>query len=158
MGLGDVYINLKGTRGGRASSRRAPSTRRFARSSSRGSRRCRIPKTGERAVSRVFKREDVYRRFDPRVIPDLIVTNTRGYRVSWQSSLGVPTANVFEDNRDVWSGDHCSVDPDLVRGILFASRPFRSGAHSGNRGRHRVRPGAHRRRPRPPRPPGQSLW
>jgi hypothetical protein len=31
--------------------------------------------------------------------------------VSWQSSLGVPTETVFEDNRDVWSGDHCSLDP-----------------------------------------------
>jgi len=46
--------------------------------------------------------------------------------VSWQSSLGVPTETVFEDNRDVWSGDHCSLDPDLVRGVFFASRPFRS--------------------------------
>jgi hypothetical protein len=44
--------------------------------------------------------------------------------VSWQSSLGVPTGSVFEDNRDVWSGDHCSLDPDLVRGVFFASRPF----------------------------------
>ena len=49
------------------------------------------PKNGERAVSRVFKREEVYRRFNPRLIPDLIVTNRPGYRVSWQASLGVPT-------------------------------------------------------------------
>jgi len=82
------------------------------------------PKTGERAVSRVFKREDVYQRYDPRLIPDLIVANLPGYRVSWQASLGVPTGSVFEDNRDVWSGDHCSLDPDLVRGVFFASRPF----------------------------------
>jgi hypothetical protein len=33
---------------------------------------------------------------------------------------------VFEDNRDVWSGDHCSLDPELVKGILFASRPIPS--------------------------------
>ena len=38
----------------------------------------------------------------------------------------MPTATVFEDNRDVWSGDHCSLDPDLVRGVLFASKPFRA--------------------------------
>ncbi|HEY7573695.1 MAG TPA: hypothetical protein VIB08_00865, partial [Thermoanaerobaculia bacterium] len=69
--------------------------------------------------------------FDPRLIPDLIVTNLPGYRVSWQSSLGVPTESVFEDNRDVWSGDHCSLDPDLVRGILFASKPFRSSPVPG---------------------------
>jgi len=84
------------------------------------------PKGGARAVSRVFKREQIYRRFDPRLIPDLIVTNRPPYRVSWQSSLGVPTPNVFEENRDVWSGDHCSLDPDLVRGVLFASKPFRA--------------------------------
>jgi hypothetical protein len=36
----------------------------------------------------------------------------------------VPTGNVFEDNRDVWSGDHCSLDPDLVRGVFFSSKPF----------------------------------
>ena len=62
----------------------------------------------------------------PDFTTDLIVTNLPGYRVSWQSSLGVPTETVFEDNRDVWSGDHCSLDPDLVRGVLFASRPFRA--------------------------------
>ncbi|HKD12565.1 MAG TPA: nucleotide pyrophosphatase, partial [Thermoanaerobaculia bacterium] len=84
------------------------------------------PKTGDRAVSRVFKREEVYRRYDPRLIPDLIVTNRPPYRVSWQASLGVPTSTIFEDNRDVWSGDHCSLDPDLVRGVFFASRPFRT--------------------------------
>ncbi len=53
------------------------------------------------------------------------MANLPGYRVSWQSSLGVPTGSVFEDNRDVWSGDHCSLDPDLVRGVFFSSKPFR---------------------------------
>ncbi|HVE65573.1 MAG TPA: hypothetical protein VNC59_03250, partial [Thermoanaerobaculia bacterium] len=77
-----------------------------------------------RPTSRVFKREEVYGRYDPRLIPDLFVANRAGFRVSWQSSLGVPTGSVFEDNRDVWSGDHCSLDPDLVRGVFFASRPF----------------------------------
>src|SRR5262249_59896093 len=72
-----------------------------------------------------FRREQIYRRYDPRLIPDLIVTNRPGYRVSWQASLGVPTETVFEDNRDVWSGDHWSLDPDLVRGIFFSSKPFR---------------------------------
>jgi predicted AlkP superfamily phosphohydrolase/phosphomutase len=89
------------------------------------------PKNGEKAVSRVFKREDVYKRYDPRLIPDLIVANRPGYRVSWQSSLGVPTGNVFEDNRDVWSGDHCSLDPDLVRGVFFSTKAFRSDTVPG---------------------------
>jgi predicted AlkP superfamily phosphohydrolase/phosphomutase len=130
MGLGDVYVNLRGRErdglvapGAEYEALRAELIARLTALSD--------PVNGERAVSRVFKREDVYRRFDARTIPDLIVTNTAGYRVSWQSSLGVPTANVFEDNRDVWSGDHCSVDPDLVRGVLFASRRFRADSIPG---------------------------
>jgi predicted AlkP superfamily phosphohydrolase/phosphomutase len=78
-------------------------------------------KNGAKAVSRVLRREEAYRKFDPNLIPDLFVLNTDGFRVSWQSSLGVPTENLFEDNTDVWSGDHCSVDPQLVRGIFFAT-------------------------------------
>jgi predicted AlkP superfamily phosphohydrolase/phosphomutase len=124
MGLGDIYINLQGREGGGIV---APGAEYEALRDELSSRLTALadPKNGQRAVSRVFKREQVYRRFDPRLIPDLIVTNLPGFRVSWQSSLGVPTENVFEDNRDVWSGDHCSLDPDLVRGVLFASRPFR---------------------------------
>jgi len=78
-------------------------------------------RNGEKAVSRVLRREEAYKKFDPNLIPDLFVLNTDGFRVSWQSSLGVPTENLFEDNTDVWSGDHCSVDPRLVEGIFFSS-------------------------------------
>jgi predicted AlkP superfamily phosphohydrolase/phosphomutase len=123
MGLGDIYVNLKGREADGLVERE-----RVRGAAQEGSPRLTAltdPKNGLRAVSRVFRREDVYRRFNPRLIPDLIVANLPGYRVSWQSSLGVPTETVFEDNRDVWSGDHCSLDPDLVRGILFSSRAFR---------------------------------
>ncbi len=130
MGLGDIYVNLAGREAGGIV---APGAEYEALRSEIASRLTGLvdPKNGERAVSRVFRREDVYRRFDPRLIPDLIVTNRPGYRVSWQSSLGVPTENVFEDNHDVWSGDHCSLDPELVKGILFASRAIPAGRALG---------------------------
>jgi predicted AlkP superfamily phosphohydrolase/phosphomutase len=125
MGLGDVYVNLRGRE---ADGIVAPGAEYEALRNELIAKLEALtdPTGGARAVSRVFKREQIYRRFDPRLIPDLIVTNRPPYRVSWQSSLGVPTPNVFEDNRDVWSGDHCSLDPDLVRGVLFASKPFRA--------------------------------
>lgn len=124
MGLGDIYVNLKGRE---ADGLVEPGAEYEALRKELSERLTALtdPKNGLRAVSRVFRREDVYRRFNPRLIPDLIVANLPGYRVSWQSSLGVPTETVFEDNRDVWSGDHCSLDPDLVRGILFSSRPLK---------------------------------
>jgi predicted AlkP superfamily phosphohydrolase/phosphomutase len=123
MGLGDIYVNLSGREAGGIV---APGAEYEALRAELITRLAGLtdPKNGEKAVSRVFKREDIYRRYDPRLIPDLIVANRPGYRVSWQSSLGVPTDNVFEDNRDVWSGDHCSLDPDLVRGVFFSSKPF----------------------------------
>lgn len=81
--------------------------------------------TGRSPVERVYTREEAYGSFDPDVIPDIFVTNSEGYRVSWQASLGVVTPELYEVNRQVWSGDHCSVDPDVVPGILFSSRPLR---------------------------------
>ncbi len=123
MGLGEIYINVAGReRDG------------IVRPGADYERvRCELierlqtltdAKSGARAVSRVVRREEAYKRFDPNLIPDLFVLNTAGFRVSWQSSLGVPTPDLFEDNTDVWSGDHCSVDPELVRGIFFSSLPL----------------------------------
>lgn len=156
MGLGDVYVNLKGREKDGIVPPGAPYE------ALRDELVARLtgltdPKNGERAVSRVFKREQVYRRFNPRLIPDLIVTNRPGYRVSWQASLGVPTDTVFEDNRDVWSGDHCSLDPELVKGIFFASRPFRAAQAPGIAdvtASIRALIGA----PSPPDAAGKSLW
>ena len=80
MGLGDVYVNLKGREKGGivepGASYEALRTELIEKLTAMTD-----PKNGERAVSRVFKREEIYRRFDPRLIPDLIVTNTVGYRV-----------------------------------------------------------------------------
>jgi predicted AlkP superfamily phosphohydrolase/phosphomutase len=124
LGFGDIYVNLKG-REHTGIVEPGEAYERLRDEISRGLLELIDPKEGERVVSRVFKREEVYRRFDPRLIPDLIASNRPGWRVSWQSTLGVPT-DLFEDNRDVWSGDHCSLDPDLVRGVLFSSRAFRA--------------------------------
>lgn len=83
------------------------------------------PATGQHPVSRVFLREELYRTFDPQLIPDLVVTTSEGYRLSWQSALGGMPAGLFEDNARVWSGDHCTLDPAVVPGVLFTSVPLR---------------------------------
>src|SRR5438093_217277 len=80
------------------------------------------PETGDHPVRRVLSREEVYRQFDPNMIPDLFVTNNDGYRVSWQTSLGGIPKQLIEPNKQVWSGDHCSVDPEIVKGIFFYNR------------------------------------
>ena len=83
-------------------------------------------------VHEVYRGKDIYS--GPtvqRYAPDLLVGFERGYRVSWQTTLGGGGEKVIEDNRFRWSGDHCSVDPELVPGILFSSVPLDPAAKPG---------------------------
>jgi predicted AlkP superfamily phosphohydrolase/phosphomutase len=126
MGLGDIYVNVKGREGQGIVSPGAEYEQ-VRKDIIAGLSGLVDPKTGEKAVSRIFTREEAYGSFDADLIPDLFVTNTEAYRVSWQSSLGVVTPEMFEDNAQVWSGDHCSLDPAVVPGILFSNRKLRPG-------------------------------
>jgi len=123
LGLGSLYVNLVGReRDGIV----MPGTeyREVVEGIRAGLEALVDPETGERPVSRVWTRDEMYSEFDPDVIPDLRVGNALDYRVSWQTTLGGVPADVVEDNTKPWSGDHCSNDPDLVRGILFSNRPI----------------------------------
>ncbi len=53
--------------------------------------------------------------------PDVVIGYENGYRASWDAAVGKVSAEVFDDNRKAWSGDHC-IDPHLVPGILFSNR------------------------------------
>ncbi len=123
LGLGGLYINLAGREkhGVVAPGREYETLRREL-----AARLAAVvdPETGEHPVSRVFLREEVYRTFDPQLIPDLIVTTSRGWRISWQSALGGMPDRLFEDNDRVWSADHCTLDPAVVPGVLFSSKPL----------------------------------
>ena len=39
-----------------------------------------------------------------------------------KTALGEVPSEIMEENSRLWSADHCSVDPDLVPGILFINR------------------------------------
>lgn len=82
------------------------------------------PETGQKPVRHVYKREEVYKDFDPDLIPDLIIANNNGYRVSWQTSLGGIPKETIEDNTKNWSADHCSLDPEITKGIFLSNRNF----------------------------------
>ncbi len=121
MGLGEVYINLRGREehgivepGAEYDALKTELKRSLLTMTD--------PENGEHPVRRVLAREEIYRQFDPNMIPDLFVTNNDGYRVSWQTSLGGIPKDLIEPNKQVWSGDHCSVDPEIVKGIFFYNR------------------------------------
>ncbi|HKO01953.1 MAG TPA: alkaline phosphatase family protein [Thermoanaerobaculia bacterium] len=126
MGLGELYINLQGRE---AHGIVQPGAEYDALKKELQSRLVVMqdPENGEHPVRRVIAREDVYRQFDPNMIPDLFITNNDGYRVSWQTSLGGIPKNLLDPNKQVWSGDHCSVDPEIVKGIFFYNRKLATG-------------------------------
>jgi predicted AlkP superfamily phosphohydrolase/phosphomutase len=126
MGLGELYINLKGRE---AEGIVEPGPEYDALKKELQQRLVAMvdPETGQHPVRRVLTREEAYKKFDPNMIPDLFILNNDGYRVSWQTSLGGIPKVLFEDNKKVWSGDHCSVDPEIVKGIFFTNRKVVSG-------------------------------
>jgi predicted AlkP superfamily phosphohydrolase/phosphomutase len=84
-------------------------------------------KTGQRAVTRVLRREEYRDRGHLDVGPDLVVGYAKGMRGSNESALGAVGPEAITDNQEAWSGDHC-MDPDAVPGVLFTSRPLRKPA------------------------------
>ena len=83
------------------------------------------PATGQAAVTRVYFPEATYA--DRGFLadgPDLIVGYARGTRCSNASARGAVPSEVFADNDDAWSGDHC-MDHEAVPGILLTNRALR---------------------------------
>jgi predicted AlkP superfamily phosphohydrolase/phosphomutase len=79
------------------------------------------PQGGNRAITRVDVAKEVYQGPYSQSGPDLLVGYNRGYRAGWKTILGSFPTDVFEDNTNPWSGDHC-MDYTLVPGVLLSNR------------------------------------
>ena len=55
------------------------------------------PETGERVISKVYKTKDCYQGSEVENAPDLIIGYNKGYRASWQTTLGKFPKEFFED-------------------------------------------------------------
>lgn len=85
------------------------------------------PETGRRVVHRVYRREELYQGPYLEELPDLIIGYERGYRTE-RASLKVSTERpVISTNRTKWCGDHITVDPELVPGVLFSNCKITGG-------------------------------
>jgi len=120
LGLGQVYLNLAG-REAKGIVQPGEDYKKLAAEIKAGLEAYVDPETGQHPVQHVFTRDEAYGTYDPLLIPDLIPSNSEGYRVGWQDSLGGIAKAVVEPNLRIWSGDHCSVYPPLVKGILFSN-------------------------------------
>jgi predicted AlkP superfamily phosphohydrolase/phosphomutase len=119
LGLGGVYLNLKGREargtvapGAEASALKAELARKLG--------DLHDGPNGPAAITRVYDRDAVYAGPFKDNAPDLIIGYNEGYRASWDGVTGIVDDTVIEDNGKAWSGDHC-IDPALVPGVLFSS-------------------------------------
>jgi predicted AlkP superfamily phosphohydrolase/phosphomutase len=126
FGLGGIYVNQRGREAGGIV---APGAEAAAvkRAIIEGLNGLPDPEGGRIAIREVFDASAVHSRGPYQAANlDLIVGYDRGYRASWEGATGRVTEAVFSDNTKSWSGDHC-VDPRLVPGVLFSSRPVTAG-------------------------------
>jgi predicted AlkP superfamily phosphohydrolase/phosphomutase len=121
MGLGKIYINLKGREPGGIVE---PSDYAKVCSEIRDGLLKLKDDDGSDVVKAVYLRDEIYAGAQTENAEDLIIGFHAGYRVGWQTTLGGAPPAVIEDNKQKWSGDHCSFDPSIVRGVCFSSRPI----------------------------------
>jgi predicted AlkP superfamily phosphohydrolase/phosphomutase len=119
LGLGGVYLNLKGREsrgtvapGAEAVALKGELVRKLTGLRDGGN--------GAAAITNVYDRDAVYSGPYKENAPDLIIGYNEGYRASWDGVTGIVDDIVIEDNAKAWSGDHC-IDPALVPGVLFSN-------------------------------------
>jgi predicted AlkP superfamily phosphohydrolase/phosphomutase len=119
LGLGGIYLNMKDreSKGIVSSGEEAKTLKQEIISQLNG---LKDGEKSDRAINKVFDRDELPPGPYKENCPDLIVGYNEGYRVSWGSVTGKVNTSVFEDNSKAWSGDHC-IDPRIVPGIFFSN-------------------------------------
>lgn len=124
MGLGMIFINLAGREP--EGSVQSEEYDALCRQLAEDLERFVDEKTGQNPVRKVYLRDEIYHDYDPAITPDLRVATAINWRVSWDTTLGGMPEQISETNLRNWSGDHCSLDPRDVKGILFSSIPLKN--------------------------------
>jgi predicted AlkP superfamily phosphohydrolase/phosphomutase len=121
MGLGQVFINVKGREGQGIVS---PGLQYQDVVNELAARLMTLtdPNNGTRIISGVYKRDEIYSGPFIKDAPDLQVGMVDGYRVSWQTTLGGSPAGIVYANTRKWSGDHCGFDYKTIPGVLITNQ------------------------------------
>lgn len=131
LGLGGVYLNMKG-REGAGTLEEGAEAERARRAIVEGLTGIADAASGRKAINSISRREEIYSGAHAAASPDLLVNYAPGFRVSWQTALGGMPHGLFEDNTRRWSGDHI-IDPETVPGILLLNRNGTGPLAAGHR-------------------------
>jgi len=78
------------------------------------------PEYNKKAITDVYKTNDIYEGDYLSEAPDLIVGFERGFRMNWQNAIGGTTPEIFDDNTKHWKADHL-IDAKHVPGSIFTN-------------------------------------
>jgi len=132
MGLGQIYLNLRGREGHGVVSPGAEA-KQLANDITSRLLALEDPDDGTRIVRAVYQRDAIYSGPYLENAPDLQIGMEDGYRVSWQTTLGGAPAGIVYPNMRKWSGDHGGFDYTTTAGVLISNRALaieRQGAAS----------------------------
>jgi predicted AlkP superfamily phosphohydrolase/phosphomutase len=129
LGLGGIFINLKGREGHGAvepgKQYEAVRDEIMARI-----REFRDPDNGAPVIQGAYRREDIFNGPRTEDAPDIQLSFYDGYRTSWQTALGAVPESIVVANLKKWSGDHCASDSSDTQGILLSNRRIEGSDHS----------------------------
>ena len=128
LGLGGIYLNLKG-REAQGIVNPGEEAQVLKKEISQKLEKIQDEKLGQKAINKIFDRDELPGGPYLENCPDFIVGYNEGYRVSWDSVTGKVNSVIFEDNTKAWSGDHC-IDPRIVPGIFFSTHKIYKPAPS----------------------------
>lgn len=120
LGFGSICLNLAGRE---PQGIVAPGEQAAALAGEIAARLAALTDGGASPVAAVHRQADLYEGHLAAQAPDLVVGCRPPYRVAWTSAIGGTGGEVFTDNRQKWSGDHC-VDASFVPGSLFSNLPL----------------------------------
>lgn len=120
-GLGQIYVNRSDAPHGRGT---VPPAEAPAIAREIAAKLVRLTHRGRTVVPAVALGDDVFAGTHRVRAPDVVPGLAPGYRVGPATVFGGTAGRIFEPNDDRWSGDHCSVDPNRVPGVLLVNAPL----------------------------------
>lgn len=122
LGLGSIYLNLKGREGqGIVDPNEAQALRNEIKQKLL---KVTDPDTGKPVFNNVHTCE-VYSGECVADAPDLELGYMPGYQSTKDAAKGAAPKNLFEPNMDKWSGDHVATDVDLAPGMFFSNQKLK---------------------------------
>lgn len=118
LGLGQIYLNLKGREGEGIVEPGAQAERLLYQIRSK-LLAFRDPDTHKPVLEDVHIVSNIDHGPYMAEAPDLQLNFFPGYRTSWQTALGAIPHGIVVTNMKRWSGDHCASDPKDTQAILF---------------------------------------